>query len=115
MLYEVITQRDYINTIHASANNLVNVVTNMVSSSKSGLKPAIEEEISFNLYATLNNTIRLFSENNTRQKFSLSFSADIPSTMTGNAIKTKQIFLNILNSIAKYNISEQKHISIEVS
>ncbi len=108
-------QRDYINTIHASANNLVNVVTNMVSSSKSGLKPAIEEEISFNLYATLNNTIRLFSENNTRQKFSLSFSADIPSTMTGNAIKTKQIFLNILNSIAKYNISEQKHISIEVS
>ncbi|MCW3788575.1 response regulator [Plebeiibacterium sediminum] len=108
-------QRDYINTIHASANNLVNVVTNMVSTSKSGLKPAIEEEISFNLYATLNNTIRLFSENNTKQKFSLSFSADIPTTMTGNAIKTKQIFLNILNGIAKYNIAEQKHIGIEVS
>ncbi|MCW3807279.1 response regulator [Plebeiibacterium marinum] len=108
-------QRDYINTIHASANNLVNVVTNMVSSSKSGLTPATEEEISFNLYSTLNNTIRLFSENNTKQKFSLSFSADIPSTMLGNAIKTKQIFLNILNSIAKYNVAEQKLINIEVS
>ena len=108
-------QRDYINTIHASANNLVNVVSNMVSTPKSGLNPVQEEKISFDLYATLNNTIRLFSENNSKQKFSLSFSADIPSTMTGNAIKTKQIFLNILNSIAKYNISESKQISIEVS
>ncbi len=108
-------QRDYINTIHASANNLVNVVTNMVSVSKGSLKPIQEEEISFNLYSTLNNTIRLFSDNNTKQKFSLSFSADIPSTMTGNAIKTKQIFLNILNSIAKYNITEEKKINIEVN
>ncbi len=108
-------QRDYINTIHASANNLVNVVTNMVSASKGSLKPIQEEEISFNLYSTLNNTIRLFSDNNTKQKFSLSFSADIPSTMTGNAIKTKQIFLNILNSIAKYNITEEKKINIEVN
>jgi len=108
-------QRDYINTIHASANNLVNVVTNMVSNSKVGLKTLPEEEISFNLYSTLNNTIRLFSNNNSKQKFSLSFSADIPTTMTGNAIKTKQIFLNILNSIAKYNISEEKLINIEVN
>ncbi len=108
-------QRDYINTIHASANNLVNVVSNMVSTQKTGLKPVQEEKISFNLYSTINNTIRLFSENNNKQKFSLSFSADIPSTMTGNAIKTKQIFLNILNSIAKYNIAEDKQINIEVS
>lgn len=108
-------QRDYINTIHASANNLVNVVSNMVSTQKTGLNPIPEEKISFNLYSTLNNTIRLFSENNSKQKFSLSFSADIPSTMTGNAIKTKQIFLNILNGIAKYNTSENKQINIEVS
>ncbi|WP_075589722.1 response regulator [Labilibacter marinus] len=108
-------QRDYINTIHASANNLVSVVSNMVSNQKMGLNPIQEEKISFNLYSTLNNTIRLFSENNSKQKFSLSFSADIPSTMTGNAIKTKQVFLNILNSIAKYNISETKQINIEVS
>lgn len=107
-------QRDYINTIHASANNLVNVVTDMVSSSKNGLKSLPEEEISFNLYSTLNNTIRLFSNNSSKQRFSLTFSADIPTTLTGNAIKTKQIFLNILNSIAKYNISEEKEINIEV-
>jgi CheY-like chemotaxis protein/signal transduction histidine kinase len=108
-------QRDYINTIHASANNLVNVVANMVSTTEASLTPIPEEAISFNLYSTLNNTIRLFSENNTKQKFSLSFSADIPTNITGNAIKTKQIFLNILNSIAKYNITEEKQINIEAT
>ncbi|WP_246095594.1 response regulator [Saccharicrinis carchari] len=108
-------QRDYINTIHASANNLVNVVSNMVSTTKSNELRIQEEKISFNLFSTLNNTIRLFSENNSKQKFSLSFSAEVPSNMTGNAIKTKQIFLNILNSIAKYNLSENKEITIEVS
>ncbi len=108
-------QRDYINTIHASANNLVSVVTHMVSSPKNSISPITEELISFNLYSTLNNTIRLFSNNNFNQKFSLSLSADIPTTLTGNAIKIKQIFLNILNSIAKYNLSENKHIIIEIS
>lgn len=108
-------QRDYINTIHASANNLVSVVSNLVSTQKTGLKPIQEEKISFNLFSTLNNTIKLFTENNSKQKFSLSVSADIPSTMKGNAIKTKQIFLNILNAIAKYDLSENKHINIEVS
>ncbi len=108
-------QRDYINTIHASANNLVNVVTNMVSASKNIINPVPEEEISFNVYSTLNNTIRLFSNSNSNQKFSLSLSADIPTSMIGNAIKTKQIFLNILNSIAKYNITEEQQIVIEVN
>ncbi len=108
-------QRDYINTIHASANNLVNVVTNMVSASKNTIDPVPEEEISFNVYSTLNNTIRLFSNSNSNQKFSLSLSADIPTSMIGNAIKTKQIFLNILNSIAKYNITEEQQIVIEVN
>ncbi len=108
-------QRDYINTIHASANNLVNVVSNMVSTQKSSLKPIHEEKISFNLFSTLNNTIKLFTENNSKQTFSLSVSPDIPSSMMGNAIKTKQIFLNILNAIAKYNLSENKQINIEVT
>ncbi|WP_068471707.1 response regulator [Saccharicrinis aurantiacus] len=108
-------QRDYINTIHASANNLVSVVTNLVTDSSVNINPIPEEKISFNLYSTLTNTIRIFSNNNAKQKFSLSFSADIPNSLIGNSIKTKQIFLNILNSIAKYNISEDQTLKIEVA
>ncbi len=108
-------QRDYINTIHASSNNLVNVVNSMVAATKTSFSQIPEEEISFNLYGTLNNTIKLFQDSQEKKKFSLSLSADIPSNLIGNSIKIKQIFLNLLNSILKYNKAELKTVTIEVS
>jgi CheY-like chemotaxis protein/signal transduction histidine kinase len=108
-------QRDYINTIHASANNLVNVVNNMVAASKTNFSQIPTEEVSFNLYSTINNTIKLFQDDQKKKKFSLSLSADIPTNLIGNSIKVKQIFLNLLNSLLKYNKSELKTTTIEVS
>lgn len=109
-------QRDYLNTIHASTNNLVDVVNNLVFSSKT-FSHEPENITSFNLYTTLNNTIRLFSGKPglSRTRFNLSLSADIPTSITGNSIKIKQIFLNLINSIIKNNKQTQKFITIEVS
>lgn len=107
-------QRDYINTIHASAINLVNVVNSLVSSSKTGLNQFPEEEISFNLYSTINNIFRLFQDDQRNKKFSISLSADIPTNVIGNSLKIKQIFLNILSSVLKYNKEDEKLIIIEV-
>lgn len=108
-------QRDYINTIHASSNNLVNVVNNMVAASKTNFSQIPTEEVSFNLYSTINNTIKLFQDENAKKKFSLSLTADIPTNLIGNSIKIKQVFLNLLNSLLKHNKSELKTVSIEVS
>jgi CheY-like chemotaxis protein len=107
-------QRDYINTIHASANNLVNVVNSMVAATKTSFSQIPTEEINFNIYSTLNNTIRLFEDNQGKKKFSLSLAADVPNSVIGNSIKIKQIFLNLLNSILKYNKSTIKEIHIDV-
>ena len=108
-------QRDYINTIHASSNNLVNVVNSMVAATTTNFSQIPDEEISFNLYATINNTIKLFQEEHDKKQFDLSLSADIPNSVIGNSIKVKQIFLNLLNSILKYNKSESKQVTIEVT
>ncbi len=108
-------QRDYINTIHASSNNLVNVVNNMVAASTTNFNQIPTEEVSFNLYSTINNTIKLFQDDQEKKKFSLSLSADIPTNLIGNSIKVKQVFLNLLNSLLKYNKSDLKTITIEVS
>lgn len=109
-------QRDYLNTIHASTNNLVDVVNNLVFSSKT-FSHDPENITSFNLYTTLNNTIRLFTGKpaHNRIRFNLSLSADIPSSLTGNSIKIKQIFLNLINSILKNNNHANKYVTIEVS
>ncbi len=108
-------QCDYVNTIHASANNLVNVVNGMVAANQNNLNPLPSEEISFNIYATINNTLRLFQERDNHKKFSVSLSPDIPVSLIGNSIRIKQIFLNIINSLLKYNQGEFKKIYIEVS
>jgi CheY-like chemotaxis protein/signal transduction histidine kinase len=107
-------QRDYINTIHASANNLVNVVNSLVATTTTNFSQVPSEEINFNLYSTLNNTVRLFQDNHDSNKFSISLDADVPSNMTGNSIRIKQILLNLMNNILKYNNNEIKEISIEV-
>ncbi len=108
-------QCDYVNTIHASANNLVNVVNGMVAANQNGLNPLPSEDISFNIYATINNTLRLFQEKDSHKKFSVSLSPDIPISLIGNSIRIKQIFLNIINSMLKYNQGEFKKIYIEVN
>ncbi len=109
-------QEDYIQTIHASTNNLVNVVKNLVVTSKAQSNEP-ENLTQFNLYTTLNNTLRLFSRKPEFSgiHFNLSLSAGIPSTITGNSVKIKQIFLNLINSIIKNNEQTNKFITIEVS
>lgn len=108
-------QCDYVNTIHASANNLVNVVNGMVAANLNGITPLPSEEISFNIYATINNTLRLFQDKGNHKKFSVSLSPDIPVLLIGNSIRIKQIFLNVINSLLKYNQGEFKKIYIEVN
>ncbi len=108
-------QLDYINTIHASANNLVNVVNSLVATTTTNFNQIPTEEINFNLYSTLNNTVRLFQDDQDNKKFSISLDADVPANMIGNSIKIKQILLNLLNSLLKYNKSETKEISIVVN
>jgi len=105
-------QRDFVNTIHTSSNNLVNVVNNLVMVSKSTLQEP-QESINFNLYNTVNNVLQLFPYDQSKARFNISLSADIPGQLTGNSLKLKQILLNLINSVIKFNKSESK-ITIEV-
>ena len=107
-------QKDAVNTIHASANNLVSVVNNLVMASSLTMKES-NDISNFNLYNTLNNVLRLFPYETYRVRLSLSLAADIPSQLTGNSIKIKQILLNLINSIvSRPSGNEPRSITIEV-
>jgi len=94
-------QKDMLETIQASTNNLVNVVNNIskVSSIDYGL---INVNLSFNLYSTINSTIRLFSTLNS-EKFNIHFQPQVnfKFNFIGDPIKVKQIFLNIIENLVK--------------
>jgi CheY-like chemotaxis protein len=106
-------QKDLIETIMASTNNLVNVVNNISKVSAIDLGHQ-NVRILFNLQSTLNNTIKLFqSLNNNRVSINLKTPSVINYNLIGDPVKLKQIFLNIIENIVR-NSSEQ-NIKINIS
>jgi len=108
-------QRDMIDTIHASTNNLVNVVNSMVEISNVDIKERSEYNINFNLNNTISNTIKLFStQNSGHTTFNLKLDESIPKNLTGDPVKIKQIFLNLIENILKHKSSAKTSIDIKV-
>lgn len=109
-------QKDLIDTIHASTNNLVNVVNSMVEISNVDIKERGSFDIVFNLYNTINSTIKLFSTQDSNQtSFTLKIDESIPDNLIGDPVRIKQIFLNLIESILKNKSSSKANISIMVS
>lgn len=107
------SQQDFLETIQASTNNLVNVVNNIskvsaIDFSSSGVL------ISFNLQSTINSTIKLFQTlNYNKVNLHLKPLTDLRYNLIGDPVKVKQIFLNIIENILR-NSSEQ-NITITIS
>ncbi|MDY0200430.1 MAG: response regulator [Bacteroidales bacterium] len=108
-------QKDMIDTIHASTNNLVNVVNSMVEISNVDIKERGSININFNLNSTISSTIRLFSTQNSNQTaFTLKVDESIPQELIGDPVRIKQIFLNLIESILKNRSSSKLNLKIVV-
>ena len=106
-------QKDMIDTIHASTNNLVNVVNSMVEISNIDIKERGSININFNLSSTISSTIRLFSTQNSNQTaFSLKIDESIPENLIGDPVRIKQIFLNLIESILKNRSTSKLNLTI---
>jgi len=107
-------QKDLVDTIYASTNNLVDVVNSMVSiSSSSGYET--ELKFNFNLKKTIQNTIKLYSGQHANLKFETKFSDNIPDVFIGDPVKIKQIFLNVIENMLKNKIRDKVDVKLSVS
>jgi len=108
-------QRDMIDTIQASTNNLVNVLNNMVEISNVDIRENSDFNINFNLQTTLNNTLKLFTSQSFNSiTFNLKVDDSLPKNYFGDPVKIKQIFLNIIENIIKNKSSNKINIDIKV-
>ena len=108
-------QQDLFNTIMASTNNLVNVVNNIVKVSSAELKEQTTNKISFELIPTIENTLKLFKN---QQKDRLEYSVStkgIKTNLIGDPIRIKQVFLNIVENLIKLKYDTKLNIIINVS
>jgi CheY-like chemotaxis protein len=108
-------QKDLIDTIQASTNNLVNVVNNIAEISNVDLLQSKDYNQNFNLETTIKNTINLYSNEDSQNiVFPLTISKDINFQLYGDPVKLKQIFLNLIENIIKNTESGEKLISIDI-
>lgn len=107
--------KDLIDTIHASTNNLVNVVNSMVEVANVDFSERDNYTISFNLSATVANTIKLYAHQySSNVQFNLKIDDSIPSLLGGEPVKVKQIFLNLIESLIKAKSNAKIRIDIGV-
>lgn len=108
-------QKDMMDTILASTNNLVNVLNSMVEISNVDTRDNSEFNINFNLQNTINNTLKLFtSQSFNNINFNLKIDETLPKEFFGDPVKIKQIFLNIIENIIKNKSSNKLSIDIKV-
>ena len=107
--------RDMFETIIASTNNLINVVNNIVKVSEVKIEKELSAQVSFDLFSTINNTLKLFrDQNKERIDIELHISKNIRSYFIGDPIRIKQIFLNLIENIIKSESKENLKIIIEI-
>ncbi len=108
-------QKDLIDTIQASTNNLVNVVNNIAEISNVDLLQSKNYNQIFNLEATIKNTINLFTnEDSNDNYFPLKISEDITFQLFGDPVKIKQVYLNMIENILKKSKSGKKTIELDI-
>lgn len=108
-------QRDLIDTIQASTNNLVNVVNNIAEISNVDLLQSKDYNQNFNIETTIKNTINLFSNEDTNDiHFPINISKDINFQLFGDPVKIKQVYLNLIENILKKTKSGKKSIEINI-
>jgi len=106
-------QRDWMETILASANNLINVVNFIASRvTSTGIVDTKTSNISFNLQAVMNNTIQLFVGQSNDYNIGMKPNMEPAHILDGDPIQIKQIFLTLVDAIIKNKKAEKINIII---
>ena len=106
-------QRDMMETILASANNMANVLNVFASKITSAEVVAKPNNVPFNLQTLMNSAVQLFVGQSEDYNIALILNIDSPQyILEGDPVLIKQIFLNLIDAIIKNKKSEKINIFI---
>lgn len=108
------TQRDYLQTIERSANNLLAIINDILDFSKLDAGRLVIENIPFPLRESMEETLTLLSQtaHNKNLELSMNIAQDIPDSLIGDAMRVKQILINLAGNAIKF--TDKGTITIDV-
>lgn len=107
-------QRDYLNTIKLSGQNLLTIINDILDFSKIEAQKMELELVPFNLKNTSFEVARLLTSKATEKGLELLFniSSDCPQYVTGDPGRIRQVLLNLLGNSIKF--TQTGHVLLEI-
>lgn len=109
------TQRDHLNTIERSANNLLAIINDVLDFSKLEAGKLILESIPFPLRNTLDEVVTLLahSSHDKGLELTLNIKNDVPDNMIGDPLRLQQVITNLVGNAIKFTESGNIDILVE--
>jgi len=106
------TQRDHLNTIERSANNLLTIINDVLDFSKLEAGKLLLESIPFPLRNLLDEVVTLLahSAHDKGLELTLSIKNDVPDNVIGDPLRLQQVITNLLGNAIKFT----EHGNIDV-
>ncbi len=107
-------QKEYLNTIKASGDILVALINDILDLAKIEAGKMPFEHSPFNLTTSITEVLQLFETkiNEKKLKLKTNFSSDIPKLVVGDAVRLKQIILNLVGNAVKFTSEGQITINM---
>lgn len=109
------TQRDHLNTIERSANNLLAIINDVLDFSKLEAGKLILESIPFPLRNTLDEVVTLLahSSHDKGLELTLNIKNDVPDNVIGGPLRLQQVITNLVGNAIKFTESGNIDILVE--
>ena len=109
------TQRDYLQIIERSSNNLLAIINDILDFSKLDAGKIIIESIPFTLRESIEEVLILLSPSCQKRNIELSLRLpdQVPDLLIGDAMRIKQVVLNLVNNAIKFTDKGLVTIDVE--
>lgn len=109
------TQRDHLQTIERSANNLLSIINDVLDFSKLEAGKLILESIPFLLRNTLDDVVTLLahSAHDKGLELTLNIKNDVPDNVIGDPLRLQQVITNLVGNAIKFTESGNIDIVVE--
>jgi two-component system sensor histidine kinase RpfC len=107
-------QKELVNTMHSSANTLLELIENVLDIAKIEAGKVTIESKDFDLHNTVNSVIYMLSPMGQRKgvQVSCSFDADTPFALKGDQQHLRQVLINLVNNAIKF--TERGSVSLSI-
>jgi len=108
-------QRDYLQTIDRSANNLLTIINDILDFSKLDAGKMVIENIPFSLRESLEDTLTLLAPLAHKKNIELSINIPqaLPDSLVGDTMRIKQIITNLISNAIKF--TPQGSVAVDIN